>query len=101
MRAITATQAQQVRQILEQECGLRPDLDGRDGLTYCISHREHECREYRFIGALGFGGKFRNNGNCDNTPHVDCYAEHETPKRLAMIEAANRRLAELFAKQEF
>ena len=56
------------------------------------------CREYRFCGALGFGGKFRNNGNRNNTPHVDCYPEHETPERLAMIEAANRRLATLFSE---
>lgn len=101
-REITVDQALDIRQILVEECGyhiwdhdsfaetIRTD-DGRDAW--------HVCREYRFMGELGFGGKFRNNGNRDNTPHVDCYPESETPKRLAMIERANARLAELF-KQE-
>ena len=48
------------------------------------------------MGSLGFGGKFRNNGNRNNTPHVNCYPEDETPARLAMIAAANKRLDELF-----
>ncbi len=96
MRLITKEQAIEVRKILEEECGLQPDPQGRDGFIYCISHPERDCREYRFMGLLGFGGKFRNNGNWNNTPHVDCYSEHETPERLAMIEAANKRLAKLF-----
>lgn len=33
----------------------------------------------------------------ENTPHVDCYREHETPERQAMIERANARIARLFA----
>ena len=50
--------------------------------------------EYRFCGALGFGGKFRYDP-FDNRWYVDCYREDETPERLAMIEQANRRLADL------
>jgi hypothetical protein len=95
MRSISKEQAAAVRQILVEECGLQPD-DGRDGFVYNVAHAEHPSREYRFCGALGFGGKFRNNGNRNNTPHVDCYRDHETPERLAMIENANRRLSELF-----
>ena len=56
--------------------------------------RGHVCHEYRFIGALGFGGKFRNNGNNDNVPYVDCYFESLTPARQAMMDRANARLRE-------
>ena len=96
MRKISAEQGRAVLKILVEECGYRV-IDPRDGEAFVRSITDNECREYRFWGALGFGGKFRNNGNCDNTPHVDCYREHETPARLAMIERANARLAELFA----
>jgi hypothetical protein len=95
MIQITKPQAIAARQILVEECGLRAD-DGRDGFVWTISDPHQDCREYRFMGALGFGGKFRNNGNRNDTPHVDCYREDETPERLAMIERANARLAELF-----
>jgi hypothetical protein len=96
MIQITKPQAIAARQILVEECGLRPD-DGRDGFVYNVAHPEHPSFEYRFMGALGFGGKFRNSGNRKDTPHVDCYREHETPERLRMIERANARLAELFS----
>ena len=47
------------------------------------------CKEYRFQGVLGFGGKFRrSNGRW----YVDCYPEDESPERLEFIKAANRRL---------
>lgn len=104
MRNISEQEARQVLKILVEECGFRV-LDPRDGEALVRSiivpqpndQRDLDCREYRFCGALGFGGKFRNNGNRENTPYVDCYQEHETPARLAMIEAANKRLAELFS----
>src|ERR1700738_5082838 len=93
MRQITEAQARAVLKILVEECGYRV-IDPRDGdmFVYRVTREYHE---YRFMGALGFGGKFRNNGNRDNTPYVDCYPEDETPARLRMIEAANVRLAVL------
>lgn len=103
MREISESQAWNVLNILVEECGHRV-MDPRDAAAFVSAiivpqpDSKHDCREYRFCGALGFGGKFRNNGNRDNTPYVDCYSEHETPARLQMIEAANRRLAELFEK---
>jgi len=49
--------------------------------------------EWRFIGALGFGGKFwRNNG-----VYVTCYKEDETPQRLKAIKKTNELLAEIAA----
>lgn len=102
MREITEQQARQVLKILIEECSYRV-IDPRDGDSFVRAiivpqaQTIQNCREYRFCGALGFGGKFRNTGNRDDTPYVDCYREDETPARNAMIEAANKRLAELFA----
>lgn len=98
-RDISDDQARSVLQILKDECGY---IDSYNGEGFVRSIRwpngedGHPCREYRFIGKLGFGGKFRNNGNYDNTPYIDCYQEHATPERRAMMERANARLAELF-----
>lgn len=99
-REIDEKTARQVLRILTRKCGYLL-LDQRDADAFVMAitttGKNRPCMEYRFMGALGFGGKFRNNGNHENTPHVDCYREHETPARLAMIEAANAELAALFA----
>lgn len=88
---ITEPQARAVLKILVEECGHRI-IDPRDGDSF-VRSIVGGCTEFRFCGALGFGGKFK---AWNDQPYVDCYPEHETPARLAMIEAANRRLAELF-----
>lgn len=101
-RPISERQGRAVLKILMETCGHRViDPRNGDGFVQIVRtdnkvHPQQLCDEYRFSGALGYGGKFRNNGNRDNTPYVDCYPEDETPARLAMIEAANKRLAELF-----
>lgn len=58
-----------------------------------VQSRER-CVEYRFGGALGFGGKFwRNDGRwC-----VNAYREDETAGRMAQINATNIALGELRA----
>ena len=48
------------------------------------------CTEFRFIGSLGHGGKYRSRTNT-----VDCYTEDENPERLRMIEETNQALANL------
>lgn len=53
------------------------------------------CQEYRFDGTLGFGGKFRRNGNRNYRVHVTCYPEDETEKSRATIAKVNKLLAEL------
>lgn len=50
------------------------------------------AREFRFQGSLGFGGKLY---ITRQRWRVSCYSEDETPERLAAIERANKRLAEL------
>lgn len=46
--------------------------------------------EWRFCGYLGFGGKYRFNGNL-----VTCYLEDVTPERSLLIEEINIELGEL------
>lgn len=99
MRKITEEQAWKVLDILGEECGhVVHHQSDAEAFVYRVT--KTDCREYRFGGALGSGGKFRNNGNHENTPHVSCYPEHETTERLAMIAKANARLAELFGPEE-
>lgn len=47
--------------------------------------------EFRFIGDLGFGGKFWIDSR--RGMWVNCYPEHGTPERLAIIEKTNEALA--------
>lgn len=97
---ITKDQALEVLRILQEECGFARDAMNDESFVRTIQAphptENHHCGEYRFCGAIGFGGKFRNNGNNNNVPYVDCYREDQTPDRLAMIERANKRLAVLF-----
>ena len=97
-REINEEQARAILQILKEECGYRADPYDGEGFVRAIrtDTGEHVCREYRFIGAIGSGGKFRNNGNNECTPYVDCYQESKTPERMEMIEKANLRLGKLF-----
>lgn len=94
--AIDEPQAKAILKILVEECGYTVDPDRAAEFVRSIVKDDPPCREYRFCGALGFGGKFRNNGNFSNTPYVDCYQEDMNPRRAAMITRANQRLATLF-----
>jgi hypothetical protein len=79
--------------ILVEECGAADSKDallGRDYFRDCVDGkpaREHS--EWRFQGAIGFGGKlyFRHNQWL-----VSCYAEEATPYVNLMIAEANARL---------
>ena len=86
MEQITEKQANDIYNILMEECGATEYW--RD--NFVISEVEG-CQEYRFQGTLGFGGKFRNNGN---GVYVDCYPEDMTPEREKTIESVNARLRE-------
>lgn len=93
MRLITDEQADAAYSILVRHAGARDDEWNRHSF---IHHVTGGCMEYRFQGHLGFGGKFRNNGNNGDVPHVDCYKEHMDAKRNAVILATNAMLGELF-----
>jgi hypothetical protein len=46
--------------------------------------------EYRFMGGLGFGGKFRRRS--DDHWYVDCYSENLNKRTRAIIKATNNAL---------
>jgi hypothetical protein len=54
-----------------------------------------ECREYRFIGNQGFGGKVWAAGTVSQVPYVTCYPEDDNPVRKAARDRANSKLVEL------
>lgn len=87
--------ANEIWQVLVETCGCRNDDNRFDLYSFCsyLERNPHSFgHEYRFMGALGFGGKFYN----DNFRwRVGCYREHETPARVEMMRIANERLAEL------
>lgn len=94
-RPITEQQAMSIRTILVDECGYK--VGDHDSFVRDITDIHPAFgTELRFCGSLGFGGKFRNNGNHENVPYVDCYPEDETDVRRAAIANANRRIALLF-----
>lgn len=98
-REINEAQARAVLHILKEECLFVADGADAEGFIHTVRTdlpRGQVCDEYRLVSGLGYGGKFRNNGNKANVPYVDCYPEDETPVRLAMMERANKRLAYLF-----
>lgn len=51
-----------------------------------------ECREFRFCGLLGLGGKVWSE-DYDRPVRVSCYREDETPERVAIIASVNHQFA--------
>lgn len=87
--------------ILEEECGAGNTSAGFGAAGFARWWRVREAaREFRFIGALGYGGKVWWDpvaALTGRTPlWVNCYREDETPERAAAIARANARLAELW-----
>lgn len=87
----------EVYQVLVEECGANPDKLVYFTLNQGRQNVNRMPSEYRFMGALGTGGKFyRATG--DTRWYVTCYHEDRTPERAAMIERANERLAKLHSQ---
>lgn len=80
--------ANEVYSILVEECEAQEHW--RE--NFIQVHTDH-CTEYRFQGALGFGGKFYS----DHDWRVGMYRENETPERLAMAKRATQRIKEVKA----
>lgn len=91
---MTAEQANAVYDILAAHAGASDDAEGWNRKQFVFHQTSEVVLEYRFQGALGFGGKFRRSG-WDDRWYVDCYEEDLTDERRAMIEAANSELAKL------
>jgi len=75
--------------------GANPKIlsENSDFLSYLTDERSRWDIEYRFMGCLGSGGKFRTSYN---SWKVDCYSEDETPKRLKLISRINKKLKKLY-----
>lgn len=89
-----ATYAFDIIHVLVSHAGLRDDADSLCRMAEAFT--DPSLREYRFIGSLGFGGKFW----CDGRWRVTCYREDDTPARLEAIAATNEALRELQATVE-
>ncbi len=85
---MTEEQANAVYDVLAEHAGASEGQ--RD--EFAFMHVNGCCDEYRFIGSLGFGGKFWR-----RDWRVSCYREDETPERVEAIRVANDALAELRA----
>lgn len=57
-----------------------------------IQVQSEGCREYRFCGIFGFGGKF---WNYDGEWYVNYYSEHQTPECDNVCKTINHYLKEL------
>ena len=67
--------------LLVHHCGANESLR----IDFISAHTSNTpCTEYRFSGALGWGGKYRSEIN-----RATCYSEDETPHRIQMIHAFN------------
>lgn len=85
------TTAQQVYDLLIEHCGAHPDDKGQFVQAHVRSHVE----EFRFMGDLGFGGKFWRDPDPQHGERwrVTCYREDETPERVKAIEDTNGALS--------
>lgn len=101
--ALTEQVANEIFDVLVAHAGQRDDRDDRHEFVH--HQTERFTSEFRFMGALGFGGKFRRNATRLNAIYriegkdmwgeawyVDAYPEHLTSERLARIEATNAAL---------
>ena len=92
--------ANKIWSVLIEHCGVRRPEPGStearyDSYSFVHDAMEGSWVEYRFGGAIGFGGKVWHNAG---KFYVSCYREEETPAVNAMIEAANKALAEIYTE---
>ena len=90
MTALTAEQANAVYDVLVQHAGARSE----DREIFVILETGSWCREYRFQGKLGFGGKFYVD---PDTWRVGCYREDLTADRQQILDVTNAALSGLRA----
>lgn len=89
--AVDEITAECIWDVLVETC--RASKDALDRNSFVSSAAGGRWTEWRFGGALGFGGKVWNNAG---RFYVNCYNEDKTPERAASIEAANVELAKIF-----
>ncbi len=92
---MTPEMANRIYDVLVETCGVR-DHEGhwmRQNFVF-LQTSDDPPTEYRFQGALGFGGKFWRLGHRDKWD-VNYYSEDQTPECDKMVEEANKKLAVL------
>lgn len=89
MPAIKLTREQwgEVFDILVSKCAA--DATKREYFIDAVTDEKFPATEFRFMGALGFGGKLY---NAYSRVYVSCYREDSTPAREKMIEETNKLL---------
>jgi len=87
---LTADQANAVYDILVKHADENEDEYSREQFVY--AQTTGFISEYRFMGGLGFGGKFRRRSTGEWA--VDCYSENLNPRTKALIKATNKALRE-------
>lgn len=86
---LTEEEGNKAYDILVEHCGAQ---EGSGRQNFVQVQAMQFCREFRFQGALGFGGKlYRSRLGF----RVGCYPEDDNPDRDKMIEAANEAFIEL------
>lgn len=93
METLTESAANAVWDLLVAEGGASPTEDARQQFVY--HQTTAPCREYRFGGLFGFGGKFYKEWKAWR---VDCYREDETEERKKARESINTKLVELYQR---
>lgn len=81
--------------VLVEECRARDDERDRGSFIRYVTEPNQFGHEWRFMGALGVGGKFYND---HFSWRVGCYPEDRSPERDEMIRRANERLAAMRAQ---
>jgi hypothetical protein len=88
---------EEVWDLLVREAGASKREQDRQNFVYDYCQVEYPVTEYRFMGKIGFGGKFwRNAGEF----YISCYREEETPEKTALIRKVNEGIKELVKKHK-
>ena len=98
-RKLSVELANAIYDILIDEC--RAPVHDRESFVIEFSMKDHPTNEWRFQGALGFGGKFYFQPDLEplRAVRVGFYREDETPLRMGMMRRANDRLVVLWKKK--
>ena len=78
--------------VIDMESNKQPFLYHQNGKVSRYNP-DGGCREYRFQGALGFGGKFY---NCNGKFYVSAYSEDTGDKEQKIIDTVNELLKPIY-----
>lgn len=94
---MSVEQAQECYDILVRCAGAEDTTDKRQSFVYHVALADIPASEYRFQGALGFGGKFYPSQYQGDPTTVGCYAEDRNPERNQIIFETSMALGRVFS----